>query len=100
MQYSEFIVEKVLSNNTLSKIGQLMKHLLSIVIILCLVACAANTIKKVDTRVWVPLSCSGALQWDTCFREAQALCPKGFYIAKQNELRGSQSRTMEVACKD
>jgi len=71
---------------------------------LLLVACSSVTPSKTspkqnDGRPWVPLSCSGILQWDTCFNEAKALCPNGYDIANKIELRPSQTRKMEVACK-
>jgi len=77
-----------------------MKPIACILFAISLFGCNAMNTKKNDARVWVPLSCSGILQWDTCFKEAHALCPKGFDIANKNELRAAQSRTMEVSCKE
>jgi len=77
-----------------------MKKIACILLVISMASCSSMTTKKNDGRAWVPLSCSGILQWDTCFKEARALCPKGFDMANKNELRGSQTRTMEVSCKD
>jgi len=77
-----------------------MKSITYILLAFCMASCSSMTSKKNDGRAWVPLSCSGILQWDTCFKEAHALCPKGFDVANKNELRAAQSRTMEVSCKD
>ena len=77
-----------------------MKSIIFLAIAFYMTGCSSAISKKTDGRAWVPLSCSGILQWDTCFNEAKALCPKGFDIANQVELRPSQTRRMEVACKD
>lgn len=77
-----------------------MKPIILFALIVYLTGCSSIISKNNDGRAWVPLSCSGILQWDTCFNEAKVLCPKGFDIANQQELRPSQTRKMEVACKD
>ncbi len=77
-----------------------MKPIVSLILALSLSGCHSVATKKNDGRAWVPLSCSGILQWDTCFNEAKALCPQGFDVANQIELRPSQTRKLEVACKD
>ena len=77
-----------------------MKNIAYVLLVIGIVGCTSMATKKNDGTVWVPLSCSGILQWDTCFKEANALCPKGFNMANKNEQRSSQSRTMEVSCKE
>ena len=76
-----------------------MKTCACLLITLLLISCSSISTKKNDGRPWVPLSCSGMLQWDTCYKEAKALCPNGYDVANVVELRGSQTRKMEVACK-
>lgn len=74
--------------------------LLALIICGCTIVAPNAASKKNDSkRVWVPLSCSAELQWDTCINEARALCPQGFDVANKKEDLTTQSRSMEVSCK-
>lgn len=68
------------------------------VMMLTLSACATNTSKQ-DTRTWTRLACSGFLQWKDCWDKAHEMCPGGFDIANQEEIRGHQKREVDIACK-
>jgi hypothetical protein len=68
------------------------------VMMLTLSACATNTSKN-DTRTWTRLACSGFLQWKDCWDKAHEMCPSGFDIANQEEIRGHQKREVDIACK-
>lgn len=72
--------------------------LLAAMLALALTACS-STARQPDTRAWTTLTCSGFLLWKDCWEQAQQLCPGGFDIANQIELRGPQKREVEVACK-
>lgn len=72
--------------------------LVSLLLALALAGCGTQA-SKPDTRTWTTLTCSGFLLWKDCWQEAQKLCPDGFDIANQIELRGPQKREVEVACK-
>ncbi len=64
-----------------------------------LVACSTQP-RKVDTRTWMPVSCSTFLQpGNTCYQEAHALCPQGYDIYNPVFSPGEQRRKMEIACK-
>ncbi|HWU83030.1 MAG TPA: hypothetical protein VN063_06015 [Methylophilaceae bacterium] len=78
-----------------------MTHIRFILIALSLMllsACATPA-GKADTRHWTTLTCSGFLQWKDCWDQARAICPEGFDIANQIEMRGQQKREVEIACK-
>lgn len=72
--------------------------LIALLLTLTLVGCNTQA-RKPDTREWTTLTCSGFLLWKDCWDQAQKLCPDGFDIANQIELRGPQKRQVEVACK-
>lgn len=62
-------------------------------------AATAKTAAKAVPQVWIPLSCSAELQWDTCLKEAEALCPQGYDVADKKEDLSTQSRSMQVSCR-
>lgn len=72
--------------------------LIALFLTLSLAGCSTQA-RKPDTRAWTTLSCSGFLLWKDCWDQARQLCPAGFDIANQIELRGPQKREVEVACK-
>jgi hypothetical protein len=77
-----------------------MNKIICMLLALIISGCTTLAPKKNESkRVWVPLSCSAELQWDTCLSEAKALCPKGFDVANKKEDLTTQSRSMEISCK-
>jgi len=52
-----------------------------------------------DHRSYTELSCSGIRSWGDCHTQAKEMCPNGYFVGKRVEMRESQTRTMEVACK-
>ena len=63
-------------------------------------ACASHTqLAKTNAQQWTELTCSGFLTWNACRQEAQAMCPRGFYMADHLENWHIQRRVVSVACK-
>jgi len=68
--------------------------------LLLLAGCAHNTqYAKLDSAEWTALTCSGFSTWNECRREAQTICPNGFYTADHLENYSIQRREVSVACK-
>ena len=72
------------------------KVIIGLVVIL-LTGCSSVT--QTNSRSWHQALCSGFKTWDSCMRQADSACPKGFDIRNQQENQVTQERTLEFSCK-
>jgi hypothetical protein len=77
----------------------LAKTLLPVLLIMLSGCASKSQLAKVDSHEWTELKCSGFLTWNECRREAQAICPNGFYAADYLENYTIQRREVSIACK-
>ena len=78
-------------------IGLHMKIYFCLLALIILASCSHQP--KHDHRTYTEVSCSGIRSWGDCHTQAKEMCPHGYLVGKRVEMRESQTRTMEVACK-
>jgi len=55
--------------------------------------------KTTETREWQTANCSGALDWNVCYKKAESRCPNGFDTANREENMVTGLRKFQFACR-
>ena len=74
----------------------------SIAAVFALLLAACSSIfpnKTTDAREWQTANCSGTLDWNVCYKKAEARCPNGFDTANREEDMLSGLRKFAFACR-